>query len=425
MNTTIVGLQWGDEGKGKVVDYLAKDSTVVARYQGGSNAGHTVIVDGTKYVFHLIPSGILYPDVLCVIGNGCVVDILQCAKEIRDLQAAGIDCQNLRISSTAHVVMPYHKALDEAREAHRHNRIGTTKRGIGPAYADKVSRVGIRIEDLYRQERFTTLLRHNLAEKNAILERLGAEPLDRGGGYIEIRDTLLEAAEAISPYVCDTSALMHAIAQDSSKEILFEGAQGIMLDVDHGTYPYVTSSNTGSANAANGTGLPSSLTGRVVGIVKAYTTRVGEGPFPTELHDKYGDHLQKVGHEFGATTGRPRRCGWLDIPQLRYAIARSGATEIALTKLDVLSGLPVIRVATEGSTCHIANGKVRTWENVDPQYVELPGIPELDWSKVREWAQLPKEAKDYVAFIEEQLGVIVRYVSVGPERDALIVKEAS
>lgn len=426
MNTTVVGLQWGDEGKGKIVDCLAGECQAIVRFQGGSNAGHTVIVGDKKYVFHLIPSGILYPGPLSIIGNGCVIDIIQCAKEITDLKAAGIDCQNLRISSTAHVVMPYHKALDEAREERRHNRIGTTKRGIGPCYADKASRVGIRIEDLYWQERFTHLLKQNLEEKNAILERLKHDTLD----YEPIRDAYLEAAEAISPFVVDTRQLLWDLAQNTvsdgswpkellGKPILFEGAQGIMLDVDHGTYPFVTSSNTGAANAANGVGLPSSATGKVIGVVKAYTTRVGEGPFPTEIHDKYGDHLQKVGQEFGATTGRPRRCGWLDLCQLRYAIQLSGATEIALTKLDVLAGLPKIKVATE---YHNQNGKFRTWDNIHPKYTQLAGIPETDWNQVKEWDQLPKEALSYIEFIEQQLGVVVRYVSIGPERAALLVQ---
>ena len=414
MNLTIVGLQWGDEGKGKIVDRLAGEVDVVARYQGGSNAGHTVIVDGKKYIFHLIPSGILYPDKLCVIGNGCVIDIVQCAKEIADLRDAGIDCSNLRISSTAHVVMPYHKALDEAREAHRFNRIGTTKRGIGPCYADKASRVGIRIEDLYWQAAFTHKLTQNLEEKNAILERLGHDPLD----FEPIRDTYLEAAEAISPFVVDTRQLLYDISQDTQKTILFEGAQGIMLDVDHGTYPFVTSSNTGSANAPNGTGVPSYTAGQVIGVVKAYTTRVGEGPFPTEVFDKYGDHLQKEGHEFGATTGRPRRCGWLDLCQLRYALQLSGADEIALTKLDVLAGMPKIKVCTE---YHNFNGKFRTWDNIHPKYVQLAGIPETDWTKIKVWDQLPEEALNYIAFVEKELSVRIRYVSTGPGREALLL----
>jgi len=418
MNKTIVGLQWGDEGKGKIVDCLAKDCAVVARYQGGSNAGHTVIVGDTKYVFHLIPSGILYPDVYCVIGNGCVIDIIQCAKEIADLRSAGISCEKLRISATAHVVMPYHRALDEAREKRRENRIGTTKRGIGPCYADKASRVGIRIGDLYRQERFTHLLKHNLEEKNAILERLNAKPLK----YAPIRDSYLEAAELLAPYVTDTGAFLQAALVDPPQKILFEGAQGIMLDVDHGTYPYVTSSNTGSSNAANGTGVPSSATGDVIGIVKAYTTRVGEGPFPTEIHDKYGEHLQSVGQEFGATTGRPRRCGWLDLQQLSYAVKCTGAKEIALTKLDVLSGLSKIKVAVRYNNF---DNKLRSWSDIHPEYVELPGIPVVDWSQIRQWEQLPQEALNYIAFIEEKLDVVVRYVSVGPEREALLKNETT
>jgi len=415
MNKTIIGLQWGDEGKGKIIDVLAKNADLVTRYQGGSNAGHTVMVGDKKYVFHLIPSGILYPETLCLIGNGCVIDIVECAREIAALKEVGINCNSLRISATAHVVMPYHKALDEAREERRHNRIGTTKRGIGPCYADKVSRVGIRVEDLYWQDRFVYLLKHNLEEKNAVLERFGKKPLQ----YAPIRDAYLEAAEAISPFVVDSRGLMqHAL--EHSLSILFEGAQGIMLDIDHGTYPYVTSSNTGSANAANGAGVPSLTTGKVIGVAKAYTTRVGEGPFPTEVHDKYGEHFQTVGHEFGTTTGRPRRCGWLDLCQLQYAVQLSGADEIALTKLDVLSGLPKIKIATEYWN---RNEKFRNGENIHPKYVQLAGIPETNWNKIKKWDELPKEALAYIEFIESKLKIKVRYVSTGPQRDAILTQD--
>lgn len=405
MNTTIVGLQWGDEGKGKVLDVLAPDFDVVARYQGGSNAGHTVIANGKKYVFHIIPSGILYPDVLCVVGNGTVIDLVELKKEIIDLQQEGINVSNLRISNHAHVVMPYHRALDEAREEHGTNRLGTTKRGIGPCYADKVSRVGIRVEDLYDYDKFTSLLTKNLTEKNVVLERYGKAPLLLS----YIRSEYLEAATFLEEFVCDTQELLQQ-AYRADKKLLFEGAQGIMLDIDHGTYPYVTSSSTGPANAANGSGVTPHATGRILGIVKAYTTRVGEGPFPTEQLNDIGEFLQSSGNEFGATTGRPRRCGWLDLVQLKYAVELSGARDIVLTKLDVLAGLSELKVAI--------NYGSKDWSNAAPQYATFKGFGDL--SGITTYEDLPLAAKQYINYIEDFLRVRVLYVSVGPERNALI-----
>lgn len=405
MNTTIVGLQWGDEGKGKVLDVLAPDFDVVARYQGGSNAGHTVIANGKKYVFHIIPSGILYPDVLCVVGNGTVIDLVELKKEIIDLQQEGINVSNLRISNHAHVVMPYHRALDEAREEHGTNRLGTTKRGIGPCYADKVSRVGIRVEDLYDYDKFTSLLTKNLTEKNVVLERYGKAPLLLS----YIRSEYLEAATFLEEFVCDTQELLQQ-AYRADKKLLFEGAQGIMLDIDHGTYPYVTSSSTGPANAANGSGVTPHATGRILGIVKAYTTRVGEGPFPTEQLNDIGEFLQSSGNEFGATTGRPRRCGWLDLVQLKYAVELSGARDIVLTKLDVLAGLSELKVAI--------NYGSKNWNNAAPQYATFKGFDDL--SEITTYEDLPLAAKQYINYIEDFLRVRVLYVSVGPERNALI-----
>jgi adenylosuccinate synthase len=405
VNTTIVGLQWGDEGKGKVLDVLAPDFDVVARYQGGSNAGHTVIAEGKKYVFHIIPSGILYPQVTCVVGNGTVIDVVQLKDEIVSLVQQGIDVSNLRVSNHAHVVMPYHKHLDEAREEHGVKKIGTTKRGIGPCYADKVSRVGIRIEDLYDYDKFTTLLQRNLTEKNVVLERYGKKPLSQG----EIRTVYLEAAAYIKPYVTDTQEIMQQ-AYKADKNLLFEGAQGIMLDIDHGTYPYVTSSSTGPANAANGAGVTPHATGRILGIVKAYTTRVGEGPFPTEQLNEAGEFLQREGKEFGATTGRPRRCGWLDLVQLKYGVELSGAKDIVLTKLDVLGGLKELKVAV--------NYGNKSWVNSDPQYITFKGFEKLDG--ITQWEELPLAAKQYINYIEDFLRVRILYVSVGPERNALI-----
>lgn len=405
-NTTIVGLQWGDEGKGKVLDVLAPEYDYVVRYQGGANAGHTVIVGEEKYVFHLIPSGILYEDITCVIGNGTVIDVLTLCEEMSMLRKRGIDpIGRLKVSNHAHVVMPYHKLLDEAREdAKGDKKIGTTKRGIGPCYGDKVSRVGIRVEDLFDEERFTTLLKKNLFEKNVVLSRYGKH----SKSLEEIKDSYLQAANLIKDCVTDTQTLLQQ-AYRANKRILFEGAQGVMLDIDHGTYPYVTSSNTGAGNAANGAGLPPEATGRILGIVKAYTTRVGEGPFPTEQINHIGEFLQEKGKEFGATTGRPRRCGWLDLVQLKYAVELSGAKDIVLTKLDVLGGLDSISAAV--------NYDQPGWENTKPQYASFRGFDKLSGNT---WEELHLGAKQYINYIEDFLGVRVLYVSVGPERNALI-----
>jgi adenylosuccinate synthase len=409
-NATVIGLQWGDEGKGKIIDTLASDSDLVIRFQGGSNAGHTVIVGGQKYVFHLVPSGILYPDVTCVIGNGVVVDILQLQQEIKELRKRGVDVSRLRISSIAHVVMPYHKAIDEAREEHK-SKIGTTKRGIGPCYGDKVARIGIRIEDLYNSERLLDLLERNLEEKNSILRGYGKNEIK----IESILDTYSEAASFISEFVSNTDLIVEeAIRED--KLILFEGAQGIMLDIDHGTYPYVTSSNTHPANAACGSAASIKALGEVLGVSKAYTTRVGEGPFPTELKDSSANHLQQKGKEFGATTGRPRRCGWLDLCQLKYAVRVTGTQQIVLTKLDVLAGLPVIKVATGYSNPQ----EFRRWDTAKPTYVSLPGIPDIDAAKITRWSQLPKEAHNYISFIEQEVGVPIKFVSIGPQRSAIL-----
>ena len=404
-NTTLIGLQSGDEGKGKVLDVLAPDYDVIIRYQGGANAGHTVIAEGKKYVFHIIPSGILYPDKTCVVGNGTVIDVLQLRDEINEAVAQGIDVSNLKVSNHAHVVMPYHKLLDEAREEFGTRKIGTTKRGIGPCYADKVARVGIRVEDLYNPEKFRDLLSKNLTEKNAVLGGYGKEPLS----VKEISDNYLEAAGFLKSFVTDTQKLLQK-AHRANKKILFEGAQGIMLDIDHGTYPYVTSSSTGPANAANGSGVTPHATGRILGIAKAYTTRVGEGPFPTELHNGIGEFLQSNGNEYGATTGRPRRCGWLDLVQLKYAVELTGATDIVLTKLDVLADMSELKVAVKYSG--------ENWHNADPQYITFKGFSSL--TGIDTWEALPLSAKQYINYIEDFLGVRILYVSVGPERNALI-----
>ncbi len=417
---TIVGLQWGDEGKGKILDGLAGEAEVVVRYQGGGNAGHTVIVDGTKYVFHHVPTGILYPGVLCAIGNGTVVDVPALEVELDELRGQGVDLSGLRISSRAHCVLPYHRALDEAREQARGSAgIGTTKRGIGPCYADKASRTGIRVADLFDPPRFAELLRRNLDEKNAILVHLyRTKPLE----FEPLLDEYRRAADAIAPYVDDTAALVQAaLAQD--KRVLFEGAQGVMLDLDHGTYPFVTSSSASSAGVAAGAGVAPDAAGRVLGVSKAYTTRVGSGPFPTELHGEPGERLRALGREYGATTGRPRRCGWLDLVQLGHAVRLTGTRALVLTKLDTLSGYGPLKVAVAyergGRRIDTLPADARGWEELTPVYEELPGW-EGDLVGTTDEAKLPPTARDYVRFVEERLGIPAVLVSTGPDRRALI-----
>jgi len=421
-SATIVGLQWGDEGKGKVLDALAKQVRCVVRYQGGGNAGHTVIVGEEKFVFHHVPTGILYPGVKCVIGNGTVIDVEVLTGELSAARERGVDLSGLVISNRAHVVLPYHRALDDAREQARSkdNKIGTTKRGIGPCYADKASRTGIRVADLYEPDTFAKRLRRNLDEKNAILHHLfGQAPLS----YDEIYTRTLAAAESIRPYVGDGGQVART-ALDAGAPVLFEGAQGVMLDLDHGTYPYVTSSSASSAGVASGAGVPPAAVGTVLGICKAYTTRVGSGPFPTELLDEQGERLRQLGHEFGATTGRPRRCGWLDLVQLRYACALTGAKRICLTKLDTLGGFGPLKVCVGyergGQRVNTLPADGAGWDTLTPVYEELPGFDGDELLGATSPEQLPAAALDYVRFIEEQLGVKVSYISTGPQRSALV-----
>ena len=342
-NVAVVGTQWGDEGKGKIVDLYTSQADVVARFQGGNNAGHTLVVNGRKTILHLIPSGILHQDKICVIGNGVVFDPAVFLTEIEELTQAGIlpSSTKLYVSEKAHVIMPYHRSIDQAREARSSGKkIGTTGRGIGPAYEDKVARTGIRVGDLYEEDLFREKLSQSLAEKNFLLKNFfGTEPLSEE----KIAAEYLDFAQKIKPFVADTSLILDAEIK-KGKKVLFEGAQGCHLDVDHGTYPYVTSSNTASGNASCGCGIGPNAISAVVGIVKAYTTRVGEGPFPTELKDAIGDHIQKVGQEFGATTGRKRRCGWLDMVLVRHAVRVSGIANLAITKLDVLTGLDKLKI---------------------------------------------------------------------------------
>lgn len=419
--TVVVGAQWGDEGKGKIVDVLAQEADIVARYQGGANAGHTVTYRGQRLVLHLIPSGILHPHVHCVIGNGVVIDPVAFREEVQMLQELGIEPQGrLSISNRAHLIMPYHKLLDRVQEQTSPQPIGTTGRGIGPAYIDKFRRTGIRIVDLLYREVFTAKLRANLEEKNTLLRMLyNAEELD-----VEVIVQEYLAFDAfIDPYVTDTAALL-AEALQQGKHIIAEGAQGALLDIDHGTYPYVTSSNPTSGGACTGLGIPPTAITNVIGVAKAYTTRVGHGPFPTEQTGEIADRLRQLGGEFGATTGRPRRCGWLDLVALRYSVMVNGITELALTKLDVLGHFAEIPVCVG---YRIGTKRLRffppdcpTLEQVEPEYVLLPGWQQ-PLNGLERVEQLPSAARRYISFIEEFLGIPVRMLSLGPEREETLI----
>ncbi len=418
----VVGAQWGDEGKGKIVDLLSKDIDVVARYQGGANAGHTIVFDNTKVVLHLIPSGILHPGVQCVIGNGTVIDPVALMEEIRMLENMGVDIAGrLHISHKAHLIMPYHKALDAVREKGS-GGIGTTGRGIGPAYFDKALRIGIRIVDLLNREGLREKLRVNLEEKDKLLQTMyGAEPLNIDA----IIEEYANFDARIDPFITDTTALLNqAIA--SNKRVLAEGAQGALLDLDHGTYPFVTSSNPTSGGACTGLGIPPTAVQSVLGVVKAYSTRVGLGPFPTELSNNIGELLRTEGHEFGATTGRSRRCGWLDIPALRHSIQVNGITEVALTKLDVLGVLDEINICTEytigGQPVKYFPADADTLEQVQCTYLTMKGW-KCPLDNIPHFRDLPIEAQDYVNKIENLLNVPVRWVSTGPDRSATLLRQ--
>lgn len=419
----IIGAQWGDEGKGRVVDAIADRVDLVVRYQGGANAGHTVITGDEKFVFHLLPSGMLYPGKVCVIGGGVVVDPDQLLAELSELREKGRDRARLVVSRNAHVVMPYHKMLDvlSERERSASQRIGTTSRGIGPCYVDKFARVGIRIGDLMDEEVLREKLTLNLESKNMVLTRIyGEKPL----ALDELLEKGLQWGRSLSPFVGDAYLEVNN-ALDQGKGVLFEGAQGTLLDVDFGTYPYVTSSSPTSGGACTGTGVGPNRIDRVIGVAKAYCTRVGEGPFPTELSDPIGDRLRSVGNEYGATTGRPRRCGWLDLVALKFSVMVNGLDCIALTKLDVLSGLEEIKVAVEyqldGQRISHFPLDHRSLSRVTPVYRTLKGFGE-DISACRSFDDLPKAARDYVAFIEEYCGVPVALLGVGPAREATIIR---
>jgi len=420
-NTVLVGAQWGDEGKGKIIDFLTETADVVVRSQGGNNAGHTVIAGDKKYVLHLIPSGILRPGKVCVIGNGVVLDPVSLVGEIEKLQGDGIqvDGNNLLISDRAHLVLPYHRLLDEAREnAKGSGKIGTTKRGIGPAYADKISRTGLRLGDLMQPKVFAEKLAVRIEENNVLLQALGAAPLD----FEEVKAAYLEAGEKLRPFVTNTLVYLHGVLK-AKKEMLFEGAQGTFLDIDHGTYPYVTSSNTTAGGAATGSGVPPHRIDSVMGVMKAYTTRVGEGPFPTE-NEQISDLLHGMGREFGATTGRARRCGWFDSVATRFAAMVNGIDEIAITNLDGLDTLEMIKVCVayrlDGREIDTLPSDFQDIAACEPVYIDLPGW-KADTSAAKTFSDLPENARSYVLKLAELTGGKLKIVSVGPNRDQTIL----
>lgn len=423
--TVVIGSQWGDEGKGKIVDLMSQDVRVVARYQGGANAGHTISWGEETFVLHLIPSGIFHEETTCVIGNGVVLDPVAIMEEIREVQDHGYDVEGrLLISHNAHVIMPYHKRIEAAREAARDGAIGTTGRGIGPAYTDKFARNGIRVVDLLDRDVLREKLRHAIGEKNDILKGVyGAEQLD----VEQIVEEYVEFDQLIDPFVTDTSQYLAEVLR-SGERVVAEGAQGSLLDVDFGTYPYVTSSHPTAGGCCTGLGVPPTSIDRIVGVAKAYCTRVGNGPFPTELTGAFGEQLRETGGEFGATTGRPRRCGWLDLVALRYTSMINGFTELAMTKLDVLSGMSELKVCTHyrygGKTTRRFPSEVQTLERVEPVYETMPGWSE-DITGARSYDELPEAARQYLAFVREEVGVPVGMVSIGPRRDQIIHQDAA
>jgi len=420
-NIVVVGAQWGDEGKGKLVDLLTEKADIVVRYQGGNNAGHTLVVHGVKTVLHLIPSGVLHPGKRCVIGNGVVIDPTVLMGEIDRLKERGFlaDDHQLRISDRAHVILPHHKVVEGLREeALGAKAIGTTRRGIGPTYESKVARSGIRVADFIDEPVFLEQLVAELAITNKVIEGFGGKPLKAKPIVEELRPV----AKRLAAYVTDTGVLLDTAAREH-RRILFEGAQGTLLDVDHGTYPFVTSSNAAAGGACTGAGVGPTLIDAVVGISKAYTTRVGAGPFPTELEGATGEELRQKGGEFGATTGRPRRCGWLDMVVLKHAVRVNGLTSIALTKLDVLSGLKEIKIATgyrlgDEILDHVPAQR-GALGRVQPLYESLPGWTE-ELTGVRSWWDLPETARAYVRRVEQLAGVPVSLLSVGPGREQTI-----
>ena len=419
--SVLVGTQWGDEGKGKVTDLISGEFDVVCRYAGGANAGHTVIAGGHKLALHQVPSGVMYQGVYPVIGNGCIVDPEVLLGEVDMLEAQGISCKDLKISGNAHIVMPYHKDLDGAHEKKLgKNLIGTTKRGVGPCYMDKMNRTGLRIQDMLDEKIFREKLEAALAYTNPILEKVYELPTYT---VDQICETYLPYAERIRPYIVESSLFLNE-QLEAGKNILFEGAQATMLDIDHGTYPFVTSSNTVAGAAAIGSGVGPNFIQRIVGVMKAYTTRVGAGPFPTELEDETGKFLQDNGHEFGATTGRPRRCGWLDAVVVRESALLCGLTDIAMTKIDVLRGIPKLKICVDykykGRRMEYPPQGENALADVTPIYEELPGFDE-DISDCRTFSALPGNVQKYIKRVEQLTGVKVSIISVGPGRNQTIV----
>ncbi len=420
-NTVLIGAQWGDEGKGKVIDVLTAKANWVVRYQGGNNAGHTVEIGDQKYVLHLAPSGILRPGVNCVIGNGLVVDPIGLAEELQDLEKRGVDFRGrLFVSDRAHLVIQYHKELDGAKEAKlaTGKKIGTTKRGIGPAYSDKADRTGLRMGDVL-EGNFEDMLRERIVAKNAMLAVLGAPGLDA--------DALIAkyavAFDYLKPFICDTIPMLNAAVRDAKNNVIFEGAQGVMLDIDFGTYPFVTSSSTSAGGVATGAGIPPHCIDDVIGIVKAYTTRVGEGPFPTELLDADGEELRKVGREFGATTGRPRRCGWFDAVVARYSAMIGGIDHWALMKMDVLDGFEMIKVCVayecDGKRVETVPASINKLARCKPIYEEFKGW-NCSTREATRFDELPEQAQKYIRWLEKLTGVPVSILSVGPNRKSTI-----
>ena len=421
-NKVVLGLQWGDEGKGKVIDVLAAQADLVVRCQGGANAGHTVVVEGRKTVLHLLPSGALHENAKCIIGNGVVVDPIALGEELDELGAAGEElAKRLLISDRAHLVLPSHKVMDRAVELRKGcNKVGTTLRGIGPTYGDKIARVGLRCGELRDIERCRARIREHVEGVNQQVQAWGEPALDVDALLAEV----IPACERMVPFIADTADLLHQAARDG-KRMLFEGAQGVMLDIDYGTYPFVTSSNTGIGGVITGSGLSHRDVGEVIGIVKAYTTRVGEGPMPVELTDARGDALRERGGEFGATTGRPRRCGWLDLVVVGFACRLNGVDSIALTKLDVLTGEPEIPVCVgyslRGERIDTVPAQIDDYAEVEPIFETLPGWDE-DISSCDDFDELPANAQAYVKFVEERVGVPVSYIGTGAGREATIVR---
>ncbi|MDD3519740.1 MAG: adenylosuccinate synthase [Actinomycetota bacterium] len=422
-NIVLIGAQWGDEGKGRITDLLSNKVEMVVRFQGGDNAGHTVIFDKNEFKLHLVPSGILNPNVICVIGNGVVVNPMTLINELKDLESKGISTDNLRISTNCHLIMPYHIALDSVTENSLGTlKIGTTRKGIGPAYSDKASRFGIRVCDLFNPEAFKQKLINILKIKNAILDKIYSSDT------FEVEDiftSYMQYAQILKKYVVDTAFLVNE-ALDKGKSILFEGAQGTLLDIDHGTYPYVTSSSTISGGVFSGSGIGPKKVDNVIGITKSYCTRVGEGVFPTELFDSDGDYMRNRGNEYGTTTGRARRCGWFDCVIIRYAKMINNLDSLAITKLDVLTGIKKIKICTSydinGSIYDNLSPNCETLQKSKPVYIETDGWEE-DISDIKEFDKLPHNAKKYIEILEELLNIPASMISVGPDRNQIIIKD--